>query len=97
MRDTHDTRDLRTVQLIYAGFTRDTLDLGVIYAWYLLQLPIRMIPVIYAWNSWFRRDTHDTLDLGVIYASYREKCVMRMILVIYARNIWFTQDLRVIL
>jgi hypothetical protein len=32
MRDTHDTRDLRTVHLIYAGFTRDTFDLRVIYA-----------------------------------------------------------------
>ena len=48
MRDTHDTRDLRTEHLIYAGFTRDTLDLRVIYAWILEQLPIRMIPVIYA-------------------------------------------------
>jgi hypothetical protein len=32
MRDTDDTRDLRTVHLIYTGFTRDTLDLRVIYA-----------------------------------------------------------------
>ncbi len=48
IRDTHDTHDLRTVHLIYAGFTRDTLDLRVIYAWFLEQLPIRMITVIYA-------------------------------------------------
>ncbi len=58
MRDTHDTRDFRMIPLIYAGNTRDTLDLRVIYAWYLEQLPIRMIPVIYARYIWFTQDVH---------------------------------------
>jgi hypothetical protein len=31
MRDTHDNRDLRTVHLIYAKLTHDTLDLRRIY------------------------------------------------------------------
>jgi hypothetical protein len=42
MRDTHDTRDLRMIPLIYA--------------WYLVQCVIRMIPGA-------MRDTHDTSDL----------------------------------
>ncbi len=32
MRDTHGTRDLRMIPLIYSGITHDTLDLRVIYA-----------------------------------------------------------------
>ncbi len=32
MRDTHDTRNLRMIPFIYAGFTHDTHDLRVIYA-----------------------------------------------------------------
>ena len=30
MRDTHDTRDLRMIPMIYAGIKHDTLDLHVI-------------------------------------------------------------------
>ncbi len=61
MRDTHDTRDLRTVHLIYARFTHDLRMIPRAASNTHDNHDLRMILLIYA-------STHDTLDLGVIYA-----------------------------
>ncbi len=90
--------------LIYAGITHDTLDLRVIYAWYLVQCVMRMIREInarypdlrknYARYSWFKHDLR--MILGEMRDTHDTRDDTLDLRRIYAWYSWFTRDLRMI-